>query len=240
MKDFKRILIKLSWESISGSDFMFDYDKIDQIAKDIINLHQKWIEIAIVCGAGNIRRYRDTVEAGIDRVKSDHLGMMATVMNAVLINDKIVKNGQKWIVFSSLGVHIPPITKEYNSLSARKKLSDWYIVFCAGGSGNPYSTTDLGAVLRALELECDVVVKATKVDGIYNKDPKKYQDAKKIQNITFEEIGQLWLNVMDQSAVWMARENNMPIFVCNMDQLFTFSKNTQWTRVKNLDTWSKG
>jgi len=227
----KKILLKLSGELISWDNFMFDYDKIQEITKKVVKLSKEWLNIAIVCGAWNIWRYRDTLNAGIDRVKSDHLGMMATVMNAVLLNEKVIQNGWKWIVFSQSWTHIPPITKEYNSLSAREKMNDWYITFCAGGSGNPYSTTDLGAILRALELECDAVVKITKVDWIYDKDPKKYKDAIRFEKITFQKAIELGIEIMDQSAIWMAKENKKPIFVCNIDQIENLTKNPIWTRV---------
>lgn len=219
------MLVKMSGEVLSWPGHIFDYENIDKLAKQLVALTDAWMEVAVVCGAWNIWRWRDTIDAGIERVKSDHLWMMATVMNAVQLNERVIQNGWDGIVFCPSGIHIPPITKQYNALTARRKLGEWKIVFCAWWTWNPYSTTDSGAVLRALELGCELVVKATKVDGIYNADPNKDPNAVKYETVTYEEWLQKWLKIMDQSALWMAKEEKMPIFVCHMDEL---NKITEW------------
>ncbi len=229
---YKRIMLKLSWEALSGNGKMFDYQKIDILAKKIVDLSKRWMEIAVVSGAGNIRRYRDTVEAGIDRVKSDTLGMTATVMNATILNEMILKNGWEWLVTAPSNFSITPLIKDYNSLTMRNKMKSGKIVFCAWGSGNPYSTTDLWAVLRALELNCEVVIKVTKVDWVYDKDPNKYSDAKKFDKLTLSEANKLNLNIMDHSAIAMASDNWLPIFVCHIDELWNiWTDKINWTLV---------
>ncbi len=230
---YKRIMLKLSWEALSGEWKMFDYDKIDKLAKQIVALSDKWIEIAVVTGAGNIWRYRDTVDAGIDRVKSDTLWMTATVMNATILNDKVLKNWWNWLVTAPSKFSIVPLTKPYNALTMRIKMKWGKVIFCAGGSGNPYSTTDLWAVLRALELKCDIVIKVTKVDWVYDKDPMKYDDAVKFDELTLSKARKLNLNIMDHSAMAMAADNGLPIFVCHIDQLGKIGTDKiNWTLVK--------
>ncbi len=228
----KRILVKMSWEVLSWESGIFDYQNIDKIAQKLVSLSKKWFEIVVVCWAWNIWRRRDTIDAWIERVKSDHLWMMATVMNAVLLNERVIQNWWWWVVFCPSWTHIPPITKEYNALTARKKLKQWKMVFCAWWTWNPYSTTDSWAVLRALELECEMVVKATKVDGVYTADPNKDPSATKYDTITYEEWLERGVKIMDQSALWMAKEEKMPIFVCHVDDLEKIVEwYDHWTRV---------
>lgn len=215
----KKVMLKLSGEVFAWNGHIFDYERVDYIAMKLVKFLDAWYEVAVVCWAGNIWRWRDTKEAKIDRVKSDHLWMMATVMNAVLLCERVIQNWGKGVVFSPTWVHIPPITKEYNTLTARRRMKRWKIVFCAWGTGNPFSTTDSWAILRALELECEIVIKATKVDGVYTKDPNRFDDATKYTTITYEEALEKSIKVMDQSALWMAKEEKMPIFVCHLDEL---------------------
>jgi len=136
----------MSWEVLSWDWHIFEYWNIDILAQKLVALTDAWLQVVVVCGAWNIWRRRDTIDAWIERVKSDHLWMMATVMNAVLLNERVIQNWWDWIVFCPSWVHIPPITKEYNALTARKKLQQWKIVFCAWWTWNPYSTTDSWAV----------------------------------------------------------------------------------------------
>jgi len=209
----------MSWEVLSWEWHIFEYGNIDKLAKQLVWLTKKWLEVVVVCGAWNIWRWRDTVDAGIERVKSDNLWMMATVMNAVLLNERVIQNWWDGVVFSPGWMHIAPLTKQYNALTARKKLAQGKIVFCAWWTWNPYSTTDSWAVLRALELECEMVVKATKVDWIYTDDPNKNPHATKYETITYEESLEKWVKIMDQSALWMAKEEKMPIFVGHVNDL---------------------
>ncbi len=220
LPSLQRILVKISWEVIAWSKHVFNYENVDKLAQSLVWLADKWVEVAVVCGAWNIWRWRDTIDAWIDRVKSDHLWMMATVMNAVLLNERAIQHWKKWVVFSPSWVHIPPITKQYNALTARDRLAKKELVFCAWGTWNPFSTTDSGAVLRALELQCDLVLKATKVDGIYSADPLKDTTAVKYDTITYEKALEKNIKVMDQSALWMAKEEEIPIFVCHIDAIW--------------------
>jgi uridylate kinase len=215
----KRILVKLSGEVLASENNLFDHDKIRLLAKQLWGLVDAWLEVAVVCGWWNIWRWRDSQDFPIQRVKSDYLGMMATVMNAVNLSETIVSEWYYSHVVTPATLHLSPLSVEYDIIKARKSLEKWRVICCGWGSGNPYFTTDSAAVLRALELECDVVIKATKVDWIYSSDPKKNPDAKRFDTITYEEALQKNIKVMDQSAIGMAKEEGMPLYVCHFETL---------------------
>ncbi len=212
MQTYKRVLLKISGEAFAES-FGFDYRRLHDIASQIVGVWEKGIQIIIVIGAGNIWRYRDTTESGIERTASDAMGMLATIMNAVALQSAIEKQGAVTRVCSA--INVPQLAEPYLRRRAERHLEKKRIVICAGGTGNPYFTTDSAAALRALELECDVILKASNVDGIYDKDPNKFKNAKKYDKVTFQEVIEKNLKVMDQSAFSLCREQNLPIVVFN-------------------------
>jgi len=217
---YKRILLKLSGDLFSDETNSFDYDKFETLASEILSFQKKHdLEIAVVVGAGNIWRYRDNTHSGLPRITSDKMGMTATVFNAVLFSQKINEVGGNSQVFSAFP--IADIASSYSAEAAKLALQKGKVVLLAGGTGYPFCTTDLAAVLRALELECDVVFKATKVDGVYDKDPKKFDDAKRFSEITYTKALELKLKVMDLTAFGMAMENALKMMVFD----FTDPKN---------------
>ncbi len=229
---YKRILLKISWEALWSTNWGFNFESIKKISQWIFELNKKWFEIAVVCWAWNIRRFKDNQESWIDRVKSDTLWMIATIINATVLNDFFMKLWWKWIVTAPKNFQINPIVKEYNSLTMRETLSQWKVVFCAWWTWNPYSTTDLWATLRALELKCEIIYKLTKVDWIYDKDPVKFPDAKKIEKISLKQAKDLNLNIMDHTAIALAYDNNLPIFVCKLDEINHIgNEDLKWTFV---------
>lgn len=211
---YKRVLLKISGEALAQG-FGFDYDKLHDIAGQIVSVKNKGIEVVVVVGAGNIWRYRDTTESGIERTASDAMGMLATIMNAVALQSAIEKLGAYTRVCSA--INVPQLAEPYLRRRCERHLEKGRIVLCAGGTGNPFFTTDSAAALRALELRCDVILKASTVDGVYNKDPKKFKDAKKYSVLTFQEAIEKNLKVLDQSAFSLCREQNLPVVVFNFE-----------------------
>lgn len=207
---YKRVLLKISGEALA-SGFGFDYDKLHDIAAQIVQVWEKGIEVVVVVGAGNIWRYRDTTESGIERTASDAMGMLATIMNSVALQSAIEKIGTATRVCSA--INVPQLAEPYLRRRVSRHLEKKRIVICAGGTGNPYFTTDSAAALRALELSCDVILKASNVDGVYDKDPNKFDDAKKYDTLTFQEAIEKNLKVLDQSAFSLCREQNLPVIV---------------------------
>ena len=207
---YKRILLKISGEALAEG-FGFDYAKLHRIAGQIVSVWNENIEVVIVIGAGNIWRYRDTTESGIERTASDAMGMLATIMNAVALQSAIEKLGAVTRVCSA--INVPQLAEPYLRRRAERHLEKRRIVICAGGTGNPYFTTDSAAALRALELQCDVILKASNIDGVYDADPKKNPKAKKYTTVSFQEAIEKNLKVFDQSAFSLCREQNLPIVV---------------------------
>lgn len=207
---YSRVLLKISGEALA-SGFGFDYDKLHNIASQIVSVRDEGIQVVVVVGAGNIWRYRDTTESGIERTSSDAMGMLATIMNAVALQSAIEKLGAVTRVCSA--INVPQLAEPYLRRRVERHLEKNRIVICAGGTGNPFFTTDSAAALRALELECNVILKASNVDGIYDKDPNKSKGAKRYDKLTFQEAIEKNLKVMDQSAFSLCREQNLPIIV---------------------------
>lgn len=212
---YKRIMLKISGEVLGhkGGEGI-DSGALNKIAKEIVKVSKVGIEVAIVCGGGNIWRWRDTKEAGIERTTSDYMGMMATIMNGVALQSAIEKLGVHCRVATSLD--LPQIAEPYIRRRSIRHLEKKRVVICAGGTGNPYFTTDTAAALRSKELECDVLLKATKVDGVYDADPEKVKNAKKYNKLSFQEAIEKNLQVMDQTAFSLCRESGMKILVFNM------------------------
>ncbi|MDZ4217100.1 MAG: uridine monophosphate kinase, partial [Candidatus Gracilibacteria bacterium] len=167
--------------------------------------------VAIVLGAGNVWRYRDTMDSGIDRVSSDYMGMLATIMNSVALASAIEKAGGEARVYSA--IEVATVVKPYHQKQALNDLEKGHIVICAGGTGNPYFTTDSAAALRALELQCGLLMKGTNTDGVYDADPKTHPQARKYNTISFDEVLEKDLKVMDGAAIALCRDGNLPIQV---------------------------
>ena len=212
---YKRIMLKISGEVLGHKNGEgIDPEALNKIAKEIVKVSKADIEVVIVCGGGNIWRWRDTKDAGIERTTSDYMGMMATIMNGVALQSAIEKLGVYCRVATSLD--LPQIAEPYIRRRAIRHLEKNRVVICAGGTGNPYFTTDTAAALRAKELDCDILLKATKVDGVYDADPEKVKNAKKYDKISFQEAIEKNLKIMDQTAFSLCRENGMKILVFNM------------------------
>lgn len=232
IKGYKRVMLKISGEVLGDHGQGIDTKALNKIAKEIVELNKHKIEVVIVNGGGNIWRYRDTKEAGIERTTSDYMGMMATIMNGVALQSAIEKMGAYARVATSLD--LPQIAEPYIRRRAIRHLEKGRIVICAGGTGNPYFTTDTAAALRAVELGCDVILKATKVDGVYTADPEKDKKAKRYANLSYKEAIEKNLKVMDQTAFSLCRESNMKILVFNMHKKGAILKAAQGEKVGTL------
>ncbi len=214
-QEYKRILLKLSGEALMGQqDFGIDSNVLSQTASEVVKQLKSGTQIALVIGGGNIFRGAGLAQGGIDRVSADQMGMLATVMNALAMQDAIKKLGVNCRVMS--GLKIDQLGEEYSALKAREYLSQGDVVIFAAGTGNPYFTTDTAASLRAIEIQADLLLKATKVDGIYDSDPMKNPDAVRYDSLSFNEAVSKELGVMDLTAMVLCRENKMPLCVFNM------------------------
>jgi uridylate kinase len=220
---YKRILLKLSGESLMGSKgYGIDEQRLADYADQIRKIAQMGVEIGIVIGGGNIFRGLSGAQKGYDRVKGDQMGMLATVINSLALSSALEAIGQKARVMTS--VRMEPVGELYSTDKALRLMSKGYVVIVAGGTGNPYFTTDTASVLRAIELKADVMMKGTRVDGIYTADPEKDPTATKFTHITYDEVLEMKLKVMDLTAITMCRENNMPIYVFDMDTIGNLEK----------------
>lgn len=214
---YKRVLIKLSGEVLSGKhDSGIDVDYVAALCEEIAELHEMGIQIALVVGGGNMWRYRDFQDSGIDRIMSDNMGMMATVMNGSALKGAFEKHGIECRVASAL--HVRQVAEDYLPLKCRHHLDLKRVVICVGGTGSSFFTTDSAAALRALELNCDILLKATKVDGIYDSDPEKDPNAKKYDEISYTEMLSKNLRVMDLTAISLCKDGEMPILVFNLQK----------------------
>ncbi len=214
---YNRILLKLSGESLMGQKgYGIDENRLMEYAQQIKEIADRGVQIGIVIGGGNIFRGLSGAQKGFDRVKGDQMGMLATVINSLALSSALESLGQKVRVLTA--VRMEPIGDFYNKAKAIRLLNKGNIVIMAAGTGNPYFTTDTGSSLRAIEIEADVMFKGTRVDGIYTADPEKDSSATKFAEISYDEVLARGLKVMDLTAICMCKENNMPIYVFNMDQ----------------------
>ncbi len=212
---YKRILLKLSGETLGGpAGSGYDPATLKRISNEIKQVYDLGVEIAIVVGGGNIFRGIYAKELGFERCSADYMGMLATVMNALALQDSIEKTGLTTRVLSAL--EVKSVAEPFILRRAHRHLEKKRVLILAAGSGNPLFTTDTPSALRAVELRADLLLKATKVDGIYSKDPMKYPDAVKFNKITFNEAIEKRLNVMDMTAFTLCMENDMPIIVFNI------------------------
>ena len=211
---YKKILLKLSGEALMGDqEFGISSDVIASYAKQIKEIVDLGVEVSIVIGGGNIFRGLSGAAQGVDRVTGDHMGMLATVINSLALQNSIEKLGVPTRVQTA--IEMPKVAEPFIKRRAQRHLEKGRVVIFGAGTGNPYFTTDTAAALRAIEMETDVVIKATKVDGIYDKDPVKYPDAKKYETVTYNEVLAKDLKVMDATAISLCRENKLPIIVFN-------------------------
>jgi uridylate kinase len=221
--NYKRILLKLSGESLMGEkQYGIDIDRVAQYAKDINEVHAQGIEIAIVIGGGNIYRGLSAEKAGMDRVQADYMGMLATVINSMALQDALEKTGVKTRLLTA--IKMEQICEPFIRRRAVRHLEKGRIVIFGAGTGNPYFTTDTAASLRAVEINADVVMKGTRVDGIYTADPLKDPTATRFDEITFTEVYKKNLNVMDMTAITLCQENNLPIIVFDMNKPGNFKR----------------
>jgi uridylate kinase len=212
-----RVLLKLSGEALMGDDsYGIKLSVVDRIAMDIKNLSKKKIDICVVIGGGNIFRGLAASADGMDRAQADYMGMLATVLNSLALQNALEKINVDTRVMSALPIQ--SICETYIRRRAIRHMEKGRIVICAAGTGNPYFSTDTAAALRAAELTCDVIYKATQVDGIYNKDPKKFKNAKKYDKISYKKYLNDNLKVMDSSAISVAKDNNIPIIVFSISE----------------------
>ncbi len=213
---YPRVLLKISGEALAGeAGFGLDTETLDYIAREVVAVHDLGVQVAVVVGGGNFIRGSVFSQAGgMDRTVADHMGMMGTVMNGLAMQAAIEKHGIQSRVQSA--ITIAEVAEPFIRRRAIRHLEKGRVVVFAGGTGNPYFTTDTAAVLRALEIEAAVLMKATKVDGVYNKDPKKHGDAVKYETLTFTQAIDQRLAVMDQTAFTMCREHKMPVIVLDL------------------------
>ena len=233
---YKRILIKLSGEVLSGSkEFGIDYKVVSELAHQIKDIHNKNIQIGIVIGAGNIFRGVSSENEGMDRVSGDYIGMMGTIMNSVALQNELEKILCDTRVMSALSIR--QLAEPYIRRRATRHLEKGRIVIFAGGTGNPYFTTDTAAALRAIEIKADIIIKGTKVDGVYDTDPEINSNAIKYEDLSYKTVIDNELKVMDLTAITLCKENNLPISVLNINiannlKDFLFSKNKVGTIIK--------
>lgn len=214
---FQRMLVKLSGEALMGRyEFGIDPQLIENLSQQLESLRAAGVQLGVVIGGGNIFRGAGLAQSGVDRVRGDHMGMLATVMNCLALKDGLDKRGVAAEVMSALDM--PQVCHSYQQHQARDWLQQNVITLFAAGTGNPYFTTDTAASLRAIEIEADLLVKATKVDGVYDADPVKNPNAKKYDQLSFDEAIAQRLGVMDATAMVLCRENNMKLAVCNINE----------------------
>ncbi|MBC7876494.1 MAG: UMP kinase [Anaerolineales bacterium] len=211
---YKRILLKLSGEALAGkSGFGIDVDEAESIASRIKEVHEMGVQVSIVIGGGNLWRGKQGLEHGMDRATADHMGMLGTVMNALTVMDALERAGVYTRVMSA--IEMRAIAEPYIRRRAIRHLEKGRVIIFSAGTGNPYFSTDTAAALRATELGVDVVIKATKVDGVYDADPKTNPDAKKFNTMTYIDFLNRRLTIMDSTAVTLCMDNNLPILVLN-------------------------
>lgn len=212
---YKRVMLKLSGEAMGNHNgYSIDPHEIDQVAAKICAVHAMGAEVAVVIGAGNLWRGSAGLARGMDRATADYMGMLGTVMNALALMDAIERAGVT--VRVQTAIEMRAVAEPYIRRRALRHLEKGRIVIFGGGTGNPYFSTDTAAVLRAMEIDAELVIKATKVDGVYDKDPKKYADAVKFEELTFMDAISRRLEVMDSTALTMCMDNNMPLLVLDL------------------------
>lgn len=213
---YKRILLKLSGEALMGSrQYGIDPKRLNEYAEEIKTIVEKKVEVAIVIGGGNIFRGLSGASEGMDRVQGDYMGMLATVINGMALQSALEKTGLKTKLLS--GIAIDPVAESMSGRKASEYLANDNVVIISGGTGNPFFTTDTASALRAVEIHADVILKGTRVDGVYTADPEKDKNAKKYNTLTFDEAYSKNLKIMDMTAFTLCMENDLPIIVFDMN-----------------------
>lgn len=213
---YKRILLKLSGEALMGSrQYGIDHKRLNEYADEIKTIVENKVQVAIVIGGGNIFRGLSGASEGMDRVQGDYMGMLATVINGMALQSALEKTGLKTKLLS--GITIDPVAESMSGRKASEYLASGNVVIISGGTGNPFFTTDTASALRAVEIHADVILKGTRVDGVYTADPEKDKNAKKYNTLTFDEAYSKNLKIMDMTAFTLCRENNLPIIVFDMN-----------------------
>jgi len=232
---YKRILLKLSGESLMGnSQYGIDSQRLNEYAMEIKEVVTQGVQIAIVIGGGNIFRGIKGVGNGFDRAQGDYMGMLATVINSLALQSALENCDIPSVVLS--GIAIDPLCKAMSRHRALENLNKNRVVIIAGGTGNPFFTTDTASALRAVEIKADVILKGTRVNGIYTADPEKNKNAKKYDTITFDEAYEKQLNIMDLTAFTLCKENKLPIIVFNMNEKGNLLKIVKGAKIGTLVT----
>jgi uridylate kinase len=214
---YKKVLLKISGEALQGKKgYGISPEELETISQEIVDVHSLGIEVALVIGGGNIFRGVAGTKSGIDRTTGDYMGMLATVINAMALQDSLEKKNINTRVLSA--IEIEQIAEPYIRRRAIRHLEKGRVVIFAGGTGNPFFTTDTAATLRALEIGADLILKATKVDGVYDKDPMKHDDAVKFEKLSYMEVLRKELKIMDATAISLCMQGNIPIIVFNLFQ----------------------
>ena len=225
-RKYKRVLLKLSGEALAGhDDYGIQGEVIHQIADEVQRIHEQGIQLGVVIGGGNIFRGLVAAAQGMDRTSSDHMGMLATCINALALQDALEKRKVQTRMQSAIAM--AQVAEPYVRRRAIRHLEKGRIVIFAAGTGNPYFTTDTAAALRAMEINAELLLKATNVDGIYDKDPKKFKDAKKLPRITHSQALEQRLKIMDSTAISLCMDNNMPIVIFDIkkkDNIFQITQ----------------
>ncbi len=230
---YGRILLKLSGEILAGDrGFGVDPTKANLLAQEIKSVADLSVEVGVVIGAGNIIRGEMAAESGMDRVPADYLGMLATIINAITLQDALEKAGCETRTLSA--ITISQLAEPYIRRRALRHLEKGRIVIVAGGTGNPYFSTDTAAALRAIEMGADVVLKGTKVDGVYDKDPEKNEGAEKYDTLSFQKVIEDGLRVMDLTAVTLCKENDLPIIVFGINEAGSLNRITKGEKIGTL------
>lgn len=217
MTKYKRILLKLSGESLMGDqNYGIDTKRLNDYAEQITSIVNQGVQVGVVIGGGNIFRGLSGSTQGFDRVKGDQMGMLATVINSLALNSALQAAGTKTKVFTS--IRMEPVGELYSKDKAIEALENGTVTIISGGTGNPYFTTDTASALRGIEIEADIMMKGTRVDGIYTADPEKDPNATKFEKISFDEIYNRNLRIMDLTATTLCKENDLPLLVFNMDE----------------------
>jgi uridylate kinase len=233
MAKYKRILLKLSGESLMGNqNYGIDENRLNEYAAQIAIVAEMGVQIGIVIGGGNIFRGLSGSSKGFDRVNGDQMGMLATVINSLALSSSIKNSGIKSRVFSA--IRMEPVAEYYSREIAVKALEKGEVVIISGGTGNPYFTTDTASALRAVETGAEIMLKGTRVDGVYTADPEKDPQAKKFERISFAEVYQKNLRIMDLTATTLCKENNLPVLVFNMDKKGNLEKVLQGEDIGTL------
>lgn len=228
-KHRKRVLIKISWEALEWEkSYGIDPQFLKKLAHQIHEISTSWVELAIVLWWGNIFRWIAWASEGMDRTAADYMGMLATIMNGIAMQDALESVGLETRLMTALD--LPEVGEKYIKRKWDAHMKKWRIVICVAGTGNPYFTTDTAWVLRALELECDMMIKATKVDGVYNKDPKKFEDAILIEEANYSEVIKNDIRVMDQTWIALAKEWKLELRVVNLYKEWAMLRACLWEK----------